>query len=63
MLRTLLLTAEKGKPPTEGIEEIRDSRKKNTIVYTDGNISRQTVAREQRKKHLKVRSLVHSKME
>ena len=44
MLRTLLLTAEKGKPPTEGIEEIRDSRKKNTIVYTDGNISWETVS-------------------
>ena len=60
----LTLTAPKGKPPTESIDEIRESGllkrlKHGTIVYTDGCQSWKTVAREHRKQQLVVKSVVH----
>ena len=64
----LTLTAPKGKPPTESFDEIRDSGllsrlSAGTVVYTDGCRSWNTVARQQRKKYLVVKSVVHSKSE
>ena len=64
----LTLTAPKGKPPTESIDEIRDSGlltqlKRGTIVYPDGCQSWKTVARKNRKQRLVVKSVVHMRSE
>ena len=64
----LTLTAPKGKPPTESIDEIRDSGlltqlKHGTIVYPDGCQSWKTVARKNRKQRLVVKSVVHMRSE
>ena len=57
-----------GNPPTESIEELRDSGlltklKRGTIVYTDGCQSWKMVARENRKQSLVVKSVVHMRSE
>ena len=64
----LTLIAPKGKPPTESIDEIRDSGlltqlKRGTIVYPDGYQSWKTVARKNRKQRLVVKSVVHMRSE